>query len=64
MGRLWMVGDLNGWIGDRVSKKITGPMKNPGENENWRRVVNLCAERVLWMDNAYFKHKYTCIQVH
>ena len=55
--RLYVLGDLNGWIGDRVRADITGAFGVPGENENGRRVVEFCAERGLCVDNTYFKHK-------
>ena len=43
--RLCMLGDLNGWIGDRVRISITGAFGVSGENKNGRRVVEYCAER-------------------
>ena len=58
-----MLGDLNGWIGDRVKASITGAFGIPGKNNNGRRVVEFCAEMGLCMGNIYFKqknlHKYT-----
>ena len=39
-----MLGDLNRWIGDRVRAGITGAFGVPGENDNGRKVVELCAE--------------------
>ena len=54
--RLCMLGDLNGWIGDRVRAGITGAFGVPGENENGRRVVEFCAERGLYVGNTYFEH--------
>ena len=32
--RLYVLGDLNGWIADRVRAGITGAFGVPGENEN------------------------------
>ena len=40
-----MLGYLNGWIGHRVRAYITGAYIVPGENENRRRGVELCAEK-------------------
>ena len=40
-----VLGDLNGWIGDRMRAGITGDFEVPGENENGRRLVEFCAER-------------------
>ena len=37
--RLCIVGDLNGWIGDRARAGINGAFGVPGENGNGRRVV-------------------------
>ena len=37
--RLCILGDLNGWIGDRMRASITGSFGVPGENNNGRRVV-------------------------
>ena len=36
---------------------ITGTFGVPGEIENWRRVVEFCAERGLCVGNTYFEHK-------
>ena len=38
-----MLGDLNGWAGDRLREGITGGFGVPGEN-NGRRVIDFCAE--------------------
>ena len=59
--RLCILGDLNGWIGDRRRAGITGAFGVLGENDNGKRVVEFCAER--GKSNTYFKrrslHKYT-----
>ena len=44
--RLCIVGRLNVWIGDRTIAGITGAFGVPGENDDGRRVVEFCAERV------------------
>ena len=36
---------------------ITGAFGAPGENDNGRRVVVFCAERVLYVGNTYFEHQ-------
>ena len=54
---LCVLGDLNGWIGDRVRAGITGAFGVTGENENERKVVEFCAERELCVGNTYFDHK-------
>ena len=45
--RLWILGDLNKWIGDRTIGGISGAFGVPGENDNGRRVVEFCEERGL-----------------
>ena len=45
--RLCILGDLNGWVGDRVRPGITGAFGVQGENDNDRRVVEFWAERGL-----------------
>ena len=42
--RFYILGDLNGWIGDRIRPGITGDFGVPGENDNGRRVVKFCTE--------------------
>ena len=46
--RLRMLGELNGWIGDRVRSSITGAFGVPGEKDNGRR---------LCLSNTNLKHK-------
>ena len=43
--RLCMLGDLNGWIRDRVRASINGAFGVQGEKKNGRRVVEFCGER-------------------
>ena len=40
--RLCILGDLNGWIGDRTTAGITGAFGVLGENDSGRRVVEFC----------------------
>ena len=42
--RLCILGDINGWIGDRTRACITGAFGVPGDNDNGRRVVEFCEE--------------------
>ena len=51
--RLCILGDLNGWIGDRTRTDITGAFGVPGKNDNGRRVVEFCEERGLCVGNTY-----------
>ena len=43
--RLYILGDLNGWIGDRTRAAITGAFGVPGENDDGKRVVEFSEER-------------------
>ena len=54
---LCILGDPNGWIGDRVRVIITGAYGVLVENANDGRVVEFCAERRLCGGNTYFEHK-------
>ena len=51
--RLCVLGDLHGWIGDKLRAGITGAFKVPGENEKGRRVVEFYAERRLCVGNIF-----------
>ena len=42
--RLSILGDLNGWIGDRIKAGITVAFGVLGENDDGRRVVDFCAQ--------------------
>jgi len=55
--RVIVMGDLNGWVGDRVVKGIVGPFGVPGLNDSGERVMDFCAERELCIANTFFKHK-------
>ena len=62
--RVCILGELNGWIGDRTKAGITGASGVPGENANGRGVVEFfAAERGLPVDNTCVKqrglYKYT-----
>ena len=47
-----MLGDLNGWVGDRIRGSITGGLGIPRENDNGRRIIDFYAERGLHMGNT------------
>ena len=51
--RLCFLGDLNGWIGDRTKASITDAFGVPGDNDNGRRVVEVCAEIGLCVGNTF-----------
>ena len=55
--RFCILGDLNGWIGDKTRTGITGDFGVSGENDNGTRVEDLCAERGLCVGNTYFGYK-------
>ena len=60
--RLCILGDLNGWIGNRTRVGIADAFGVPEEYDNGRRVVDICVERGLCVDNRYFKHKFAYVQ--
>ena len=51
--RLCILGDLNGWIGDRTRTGITHASEVPGENDKGRRLVEFYAQRRLCVGNTY-----------
>ena len=53
--RLCVLGDLNGWVGDRVRVVKTGVFGVLGENENGRMVLDFCTEKGLCMGNTIFQ---------
>ena len=55
--RLCVLGDLSGWIGNRVRVGITGSVEVPRENGNERKMVEFCTNRRVCVGNIYFKHK-------
>ena len=55
--RLCLLGYLNGWKGDGTRAGITFAFEVPGDDNNGRRVVELCAERELCIGNTYFVHR-------
>ena len=61
--RLFILGNLNGWIEDRTRDGVTGAFGVPGENDNGGRVEEFYAERGLCVGSTYIKHmslhKYT-----
>ena len=56
--RLCILGDRNGWIGDRTRAGITGAFRVQGENDNGRRVEEYCTERVLCVGNKFLAQKF------
>ena len=60
MGINYVMGDFNGWVGDRVREVIAGACRGPN-NVKGRRMVNIYANKDLCMDNMYIKHTTMCI---
>ena len=57
--RLYILGDLNGWIQSRMRSGIIEGFGVPGDNSNGKRMVELFIERGLCVGNIYLKHKGT-----
>ena len=53
--RLFVIGDLKVWIGNRVRASITGPFGVSGENHNGRRLVEFCAKRLVCVGDTLFE---------
>ena len=52
--RLCILGDLNGWIGNRTRAGITGPFGVPGENDNGRKVVEFAQKGgYVWVTHTH-----------
>ena len=51
--RLCILRNLNGWIGDRTRAGVTSAFGVPGENDNYRRIVDFCEESGLCVGNTY-----------
>ena len=43
--RLCVLGDLNGWFGDRLRAGMIGGFRVPGGNDNSGRMIDFCPER-------------------
>ena len=50
MYRLYVLRDLNGWVGDNMRMGMTGVFGVPGENDNGR-VVDFCVQMRLCVGN-------------
>ena len=55
--RIYVLGDLNGWFGDRVKVGITVGFGVSGESDYGRRVIDIYVEKGLYVSNIYFEHK-------
>ena len=56
-----MLGDLNGWVGDRLRVGINEDLGIPEEKDNGIRVINFDVERSLSVSSTLSTrmHKYT-----
>ena len=61
--RIVEIGDMNGRVGSREVYGVVGKYGVPGVNENGERLVEVCSERRLSMENTWFQkrliQKYT-----
>jgi hypothetical protein len=55
--RMIVLGDLNGWIGDRKRDGVTGDFGVEGENENGKKVIDFCVDKGMCVCNTFFSHK-------
>ena len=55
--RLYVLGDMDGWIEDRLRGGITSTFRVPGENDKGRRVKEFYAEKGFVRGNTYFEHR-------
>ena len=58
-----VLGDLNARVGNEAIEKVMGTFGVPGRNGNGEKLLNLCCERELMIENSFFKkreiHKFT-----
>lgn len=52
-----LIGDLNARVGRRYNHHIIGSHGEDTENDNGRRLINLCEQYELKVMNGYFAHK-------
>jgi len=52
-----VIGDMNAKFGDVIIDEVVGKWGVPGRNENGESLVEVCAERGLFLANTYFEHK-------
>lgn len=52
-----LLGDLNGHVGCRKNDKIIGPYGDKDVNDNGERLIELCHQYSLRVQNGFFKHK-------
>ena len=52
-----VMGDMNAKVGDERVDEVVGKWGVPGKNENGEWLVDVCAERGLFLANTFFQHK-------
>jgi len=52
-----VMGDMNAKVGDERIDEVVGKWGVPGKNENGDNLVDICAERGLFLANTCFQHK-------
>ncbi len=56
-GRIIVFGNMKGRVGSRELAGVVGKWGVDGANENGEHLVEVCAERGLFLANTFFKHK-------
>ncbi len=56
-GKLVMMGNMNATMEDECVMDVVGKWVVPGRNENEEWLVDVCAERGLFLVNTFFQHK-------
>ena len=55
--RIVLIGDMNGRVGSNEIAEVVGKWGVDGINENGEHLVDMCAERGLFLANTFFQHK-------
>ncbi len=55
--RLFLLGDMNARVGSKEIGGVVGRYGVDGVNENGQHLVDICAERGLFLSNTFFQHK-------
>ena len=55
--RIVLLGDMNGRVGSSEIAGLVGKWGVDGVNENGEHLVDICAERGLFLANTFFQHK-------
>ena len=55
--RIVLMGDMNGRVGSNEIAGVVGKWGVDGVNENREHLIDVCAERGLFLANTFFQHK-------